>query len=78
MSGENIKIAYLHVQFPKLSETFVWREVEALEGLGIDIKNISLKRSFHFDCSLHATRRGTCGSGYASRLSSGERCIWRG
>jgi len=40
------KIAYVHIQFPKLSETFVWREIEALEKLGVSITNFSLKRPF--------------------------------
>lgn len=43
------KIAYIHIQFPKLSETFIRREIESLEKLGMNIQNYSLKKPFPDD-----------------------------
>ena len=46
MADGKKKIAYAHIQFPKLSETFVWREIAALEEMGVEIRNYSLKPPF--------------------------------
>lgn len=36
-----MKIAYLTTRFPSLSETFVYREIEALRSLGVEIRTYS-------------------------------------
>jgi glycosyltransferase involved in cell wall biosynthesis len=41
---ELVKVAYILSLFPKISETFILREMQALRGRGIEIQIVSLKR----------------------------------
>jgi hypothetical protein len=40
-----LKIAYLTNQYPKISHTFIRREIEALEGLGVEVLRYSVRPS---------------------------------
>jgi glycosyltransferase involved in cell wall biosynthesis len=59
----NTKLGYLLPEFPGQTHTFFWREIKALEGMGIDVdiistKHPSLKIMSHTWCS-EAQRRTT-------------------
>jgi colanic acid/amylovoran biosynthesis glycosyltransferase len=44
MTGQKIKVAYLCHEFPKLTETFVYREIERLRRRGMDVLVFAMKR----------------------------------
>lgn len=44
MSKENLKVCYLINQYPKISHTFVRREILALEALGAEVLRVSVRQ----------------------------------
>ena len=57
MSPRRRRVAYLTGRYPKISHTFVLREVDALRALGVDIETLSLHRTPEDELYSDADRR---------------------
>lgn len=72
VTGRRKRIAYIHAQFPRLSDTFVLSEICELEKLGWEIISLSLRNvqeSDAWDSSMIEWKKKTV---YAPYLLSGE------